>query len=128
VQARGRTSRLKRRICTWPRSKCLPERSMRRTRWATRTSFGCSSTREACGSDRHSGRGIAGDQPRPFCTTSGTGHSEHISEARSAHAGRNSRRSDPSEGWREIIAGVLFPFPVASLILCHHERWTATIS
>jgi diguanylate cyclase (GGDEF)-like protein/putative nucleotidyltransferase with HDIG domain len=23
----------------------------------------------------------------------------------------------------EIIAGVPFPFPVASLILCHHERW-----
>src|SRR6185369_16407711 len=23
----------------------------------------------------------------------------------------------------EIIAGVPFPYPVASLILCHHERW-----
>ena len=47
----------------------------------------------------------------------------HPVEARSADAGGIPESPHPSAGRRGNHRGVPFPYPVAPLILCHHERW-----
>ena len=51
----------------------------------------------------------------------------HPDQGRPARRRRSSGRSasNPQVG-AGIIAGVPFPYPVASLVLCHHERWDGT--
>ena len=64
-------------------------------------------------------------RPRRCCTTSGSWRCPSTSCRSPVRSRRkNSRKCGfIRKVGAEIIAGVPFPYPVAPLILCHHERW-----
>ena len=123
-RAAARASR--RRTCTWRRSKRWRARSTRRIRRRNRTSGACRSTRPA--SRRRSGLGrteIQGVKTAALLHDIGKlAVPEHILSKPGPLTQEEFQkiRIHPQVG-AEIIAAVPFPYPVAPLILSHHERW-----
>ena len=129
ISGASRTSAATRRrwrTCTWRRSKRWRSRSTRRTRRRSSTSAACSSTpprsRAASGMSENEIQGVKTAAllhdigklavPEHILSKPGPLTPEEFQKIR-AH---------PKVG-ADIVSSVPFPYPVAPLILSHHERW-----